>query len=516
MNHQHFSIENLPVDENFFDEWEKWKKRVPIPLDRYDLEPIPDDTFGEGWLGAMTRSVADSLETPIELPGFLGMGAVAAAIQGKCQIGLEPGFHEPLNLWLAVAMDPSNRKSTALKLMTEPIREWEEAQARIVAPIRERVMSERQTFEMVIHSRRLKCSRLVGDDLRCQIEEIRQAEEQLPKVPPIPRLTFNDATPEALMQGLFENDERLAFIDSEPDALFEMALGRYSNSPKMESYLKGWSGEGTQVDRKSGPPIILRNPLLTLVVAPQPSLLQSLSRKPGLVNRGFLARFLFAMPASLVGFRTLKPLEISAKVRSDYRAGLMRLIEFNPEQVQTIRLTPSAYTCWKDWQRETEIMMRPDGRLSDPALKSWCGKLAGNTARFAGVLHSAELAPTHLPHEFPVNEATMRRAVAACRALIDHSIAVHDLAVNDTSRSRAKAILEWLKNHPIENGTITVRELWQYLKGRSAFRRTKDVRSGLEVLAESDWLIAISKGTSVGRPSERFLVHPQIPPLNPQ
>ena len=138
--------------------------------------------------------------------------------------------------------------------------------------------------------------------------------------------------------------------------------------------------------------------------------------------------------------------------------------------------------------------MRNDGRLADTALRAWGGKLAGNTARVAAVLHATETAPTTMPHEKEV----------------DHAIAVHDLAITDSDRGRAIQVLDWIKRSG--KSSLTVREVQQSLKQRADFRRAADVRAAFQVLQEHGWLFRLHSEQSLGRPSEPFLVHPELLP----
>lgn len=179
-----------------------------------------------------------------------------------------------------------------------------------------------------------------------------------------------------------------------------------------------------------------------------------------------------------------------------------------------IQLTDEAYRIWKDWQHEIEPMLGEDGRLCDPALKAWGGKLAGNTARLAGLLHIASTPPEMRPNDIRVSKLIMHRAVSAARVLIDHSIAVHDLASTDGARYKAKLVFEYLERREIEQ--ISVRELQQSLKQRSAFQRSDDVREAVSVLLELGWLFPVEPDRTVGRPSEKYHVHPSIHPQNPQ
>ena len=55
------------------------------------------------------QAVATATQTPPDLAGMLVLGAVAAAVGGKLEIEGSPGYAEPLNLFLVIAIPPGNR-----------------------------------------------------------------------------------------------------------------------------------------------------------------------------------------------------------------------------------------------------------------------------------------------------------------------------------------------------------------------------------------------------------------------
>ena len=122
-------------------------------------------------------------------------------------------------------------------------------------------------------------------------------------VPPLPRWLVDDATPEALA-GLLATYGRIALLSPEGDVFDQMA-GRYNQQvgPNLGVYLKGHAGDLLRVDRRGRPPEYVERPCLTIGLAVQPEVLRGLAGRPGFGGRGLLARFLYSLPASLVGHR---------------------------------------------------------------------------------------------------------------------------------------------------------------------------------------------------------------------
>ena len=119
----------------------------------------------------------------------------------------------------------------------------------------------------------------------------------------MPRWLVDDATPEALA-GLLATYGRIALLSPEGDVFDQMA-GRYNQAagPNLGVYLKGHAGDLLKVDRRGRPPEYVQRPCLTIGLTVQPEVLQGLAGRPGFGGRGLLARFLYSLPASLVGRR---------------------------------------------------------------------------------------------------------------------------------------------------------------------------------------------------------------------
>ena len=141
-------------------------------------------------------------------------------------------------------------------------------------------------------------------------------------VPEIPRLVADDVTPEAVASLLAEQTGRIAVISAE-GGVFDIIAGRYNgNIPNMDVWLKGHSGDMIRVDRKGRPPEYIRKPALTLGLMIQPEVLKSIAAQRAFRGRGLIARFLYALPVSQVGYRKTGAPPLSETVRTAYDADI--------------------------------------------------------------------------------------------------------------------------------------------------------------------------------------------------
>lgn len=172
-----------------------------------------------------------------------------------------------------------------------------------------------------------------------------------------------------------------------------MMGGRYSNGiPNLDLYLQGHAGTAVRVDRKSGPPVDLQRPALAIGISPQPSVLRGLTAQEGFRGRGLLARFLYALPPSRLGYRSLDTTPVSETVVTAYSEMCLQLLTIDPERdtagriiPKQLRLSSEAHAEWKVFARQVEGHLRPSGEFEH--LKDWAGKLPGAVLRVAGLFH---------------------------------------------------------------------------------------------------------------------------------
>jgi hypothetical protein len=155
-------------------------------------------------------------------------------------------------------------------------------------------------------------------------------------VPPLPRWLVDDATPEALA-GLLATYGRIALLSPEGDVFDQMA-GRYNQQvgPNLGVYLKGHARDLLRVDRRGRPPEYVERPCLTIGLAVQPEVLRGLAGRPGFGGRGLLARFLYSLPASLVGHRQAGAPSVPEAVADRYARELHALAASHDEAAEGV------------------------------------------------------------------------------------------------------------------------------------------------------------------------------------
>jgi hypothetical protein len=464
-----------------------------ITLARTVPDPIPTNCL-PGWLGDMARAVSEGTETPFDLAALLAIAVASSCIAAKAEISPEPGYVEPLNIFVCPAMESGNRKTAVFNRLMAPIAEWERMEVERTEPERRRQLSERRTTEARIERLRKKAAS--ATDPSAMIQELHQLEQALPEVPPAPRLFSDDITPERLASLMQEQGGRMA-VFSDEGGVFDMLAGRYSKGvPNLDLWLKGHSVSLVRVDRqdRSRPPIIIDRPHLTVGISPQPDVLESLHDKPGFRGRGLLARFLYGLPQSRLGYRTLAPSPIPSHVENRYRLGIEQLINYRPATILRLRFSDAAYREWKGFQLSLEPQFRDGGALQ--SLRDWGGKLAGAVARLAGIFHMV-LQSDRDEVETEITFTTVRPAIEFGTSLISHAQAVFALMDRDPAVNNAEKLLAWITHQG--KTSFTVRDCFRAHQGR--FQRVDAMQPILGLLEQHGYIRRVKQGSAGGRPS---------------
>lgn len=485
----------------------------PIPLGERVPPEFPDGVF-RGWLGDMIEAVAVSTETPRELPMAFGLAALATVLQKRFAVRVKPDYFEPLNIWTSCSLDSGNRKTGVMDHMTSPLADWEHAKGAELDPEIAKVASERKTVEARLAKLRTESAKLSGDEFEKSKAEIASIEAAMPELPVKPQLYTEDVTPEQLGTMLDAHGERMSLLSDEA-GLFDMMAGRYSKGvANLDVYLKGHAGSPVRVDRGSRPSVNLRHPALTIGISPQCEVVKGLTTNAAFRGRGLLARFLYLMPQSQLGYRSNETESVPDHIARQYAENLAMLADVEADTTatgkpvpHTLSLSPEAFEHWHEFWRQNEAMMREGNRLE--FLRDWGSKLPGAVARLAGLLHCADYVSCCTSHT-TIDADTIDRAIILGKVLMEHALIAFDLMGADKALQAARDI--WAKINIVQKQTITKSEAWRPLRNKY---KAKDVDPGFDLLVDHGYLIEVQPdeppSRRPGRPlSTEFHVNPML------
>lgn len=480
---------------------------TPIPLGFTDAPPLFPTSVFPGWLREMVDALTVALQTPPDLAGCLALAVLSTAAGGRAVVEVREGWREPVNLYLAVAMAPAERKSPAFSRMVAPLMA---AEGQMVEEARPGVLSaeaERQALMGDVEVLQAQLARSDGEERERVLGELVdvQMSAEAVTVPTIPRLLADDVTPEALATLMFEQLERLAVLSDEGE-LFELMGGRYGGKVNLGIFLKAHPGTPYRLDRKSRGPEFMMRPALTLGLAVQPEVLRSVARSPGFRGKGLLARFLWALPESRVGGRLVGVPPVPVGVGDCYDAEVKALVLSLAEWVDpaVLPLTSDAHELLLGFERRLEPQLeRSSGLLG--SIGDWGGKLVGHVARLAGLLHLAGSVRSGWGQ--PVGVESMEGALCLADFFVEHALRVFDFMGADEVMESARLVWDWAVRQ--DGGVFSRRDCHRRFQGR--FGRVDELDPVLELLVERGWVRLRDDGGGKrrGRPaSPVFLVHP--------
>jgi hypothetical protein len=482
-----------------------------IPLDEVTLPEFPIEAFPDPLRG-MCQAVADSTETPIELAAMMGLATVATCTQRVFQVAADASYSEPLNVWTVSALESGNRKTAVYVAMTEPLRTKERELCEQVKNSIAKAESERETIEARIKVLRGRLANSADSaDIALGQTEIDALQASMPVVPSSPRLWAQDITPEKLGALMADNGERMALLSDE-GGLFDILAGRYSNGvPNLDTFLQAHAGAPVRVDRGSRPPVVMYRPALTIGLSPQPGVLRGLTAKAGFRDRGLLARFLYTLPTSRLGYRSLKTAPVPDAVREAYHNMVFGLLAFEPSKDADgetlpfiVRLSPAARKEWSEFATRVEFNLRPQGLYEH--IKDWAGKLPGAALRVAANFHCVQHAKGQ-PWVEELSLETLRGAVTVLTVLSTHALAVFGLMGADPSLEAARKLWQWVEQN--RRASFTGRDCFNAVRG--TYPKMADLEPGFDVLVERGYMMPhAEQRTGPGRPSRIYAVNPSL------
>lgn len=491
----------------------------PVPLDgTTDLPAFPVEVL-PSWLREWVTAEAEALQVPVDLPAMLALAVCAAAVAGRVAVRVRDGWVEPANLYVVVALPPGERKSAVFADATRPIEEREADLARQAAPEIAQAAAEFRMAEAARDRAEAEAARAKPEERASKTAQAIELARALADmtVPAMPRLLTADCTPEALASLLAEQGGRMAVMAPEGDT-FDLMAGRYSSgTPNLGVYLQAHAGDTIRVSRRTRAEYVPA-PALTIGLAVQPEVLSGLQAKPGFRGRGLLGRFLYALPASLVGRRSTSPDPVPGATRAQYERAVLALLGLSAGTDADGRPAPHVLTLTSAAAAEiTDFSGRLEPRLAPGAdlagMTDWAAKLAGAVARLAGVLHCAEMAGTADPWCHPIDAATTRAAVHLGETyLAPHAMAAFGLMGADPVLDGARRVLAWLRDTQSES--FTKRDAHYALQG--SFAHASGLDEPLRSLEERGFIRAVPPAAHAApgrKPSPRFLVHPRLTQL---
>lgn len=531
------------------DATEAWTEPAPLP-EADEPPPIDLQTMIPErlqWLRQLIESVAEAIQVPAELPAMTALGIASLGAARAAAAWVQPGWIEPAPLWCLPLMESGERKSAVLRLMQEPIFEWQRSELERLAPALAKLQAERDIKQRKLDKLKSLAAAAARETEPELIEDEGEAENgerglaakrkrklltpeqaeqrvaelaaELEATPPLaaPQLMVNCYTPQALRDLLADNGEKLIIIGAEADAAQMLGMRWNDAGEDINLLLSAHAGDHISVARASGKRVTLYRPAIAMALTVQPSALERVLGNRAAHERGLVARMLLVKPRSLMGDRELVPPPPNHFARTSWQMAVTALLNLPwpgkviigadgkpcacTSETRLVRLDDEAAAALLQLRADLEPRLRPDGDLRP--ISGFANKLPGQCVRIA--LAFALLAD---PQAEVIDGATMRAACAWAPWLIAHHRAVLGDAAAPREVRIARRLLKALRKHG--KPEMHARDLLRLVASKEVATMPA-LRPSLELLAEHGYLRAKSPPTGRrGRPPEIWLVHPSL------
>ncbi|WP_433240297.1 DUF3987 domain-containing protein [Actinomadura nitritigenes] len=482
----------------------------PIPVEVTPLPAFPVERLGK--LAPFVEAGAAALQTPPDLIAFACLATISMCTGGRRFVRVKPSWSESLALYMAALADSSEKKTPALNLAAETLRDVEGHLMEAARPEVEKKAQEIRITQARMAKAEQKAAGDKPDNAIADAEAARDKLLELGEAPHLPRLLIRDATLEAIAKVMYEQGGRIGLLASE-GGLLKVAAGLYGSNGKANTdlLLEAFSGGPYTIDRTGRPAAHMPTTFLSMGLIVQPGVLAGIEKKnPEFRENGLLGRYLYALPAAC-GVDSFSAPDIPIEVCNEYDRRIRRLITsvYPDHEPHALTLTPEALHLFGQYYDDFAKRRMPGGDLYDIA--DWAGKFRGQLIRLAACLTLYEE-----PLAREIGAERIADVLAMAPYFIAHARAVFDLmGQNHAGRLKPlQDVLAWLRQRSKPGADFAAREVWQALKGRRWAEDMDAMWSVLEDLEEHGWIAMLPPPDTSGRrgrkPSPRYEVHPWV------
>lgn len=477
------------------------------PVDPFDAELLP--VALRGWV----MDIAHRMQCPPDFPAVAALVGLSSLIGARAVI--QPKARDDWqvvpNLWGVAIGRPGVKKSPALNEALKPLHRLQAAEFELHATAHAAWELDSKVSELAAAGREKKAKGIADKD-RASARALLTPEDA-PTEPIARRYVVNDATVEKLGELLQQNPWGTLSYRDELYGLLT-SLDKQGQEGSRTFYLSSYDGnQGHTFDRIIRGTVHVPRVCLAMIGGIQPGRIQEYVRGAvagGSADDGLLQRFGLAVWPDVAGkfihvdqWPNTLAKQIAWAV-FDRLAGLQPASDTDPV---VWRFTPAAQEIFVEWLVPFEIEIRGDAL--HPAMVSHLAKYSKLVPALALVFALIDTPDSgHL-----IGEAELIRALAWGDYLRSHAARLYAAAVMPETTDAA-TLLSKIRGGRLVNGdgvtldSFTARQI--AVKGWAGLGTPDAVRKAADLLVDYDWLRrdAVPSGTTGGRPSDRYAVHP--------
>ncbi|MBR1382622.1 MAG: DUF3987 domain-containing protein [Ruminococcus sp.] len=479
----------------------QWATPTPLRPDGTNLLPFPVNALPP-ILGDMADAIATTTSTDVAMAGTSILSAVSYCFSGVYRMSAKRDHTEPLVLYSLTVAEPSFKKSPVISLVKRPYatfaHDWNESNKQDIF----KSQAERKLLESKMLALEKK------DDVTA--EEIAKLQTDLSNIPQsnFRRIAVDDVTPESLVRLLEENGT-LLMISDEAGMLGNFS-GRYSNNvPNIDLLLKCWNGETFISDRATRASIVLKKPYMSVCLACQPYVFDSMINNTAFRGSGLIARFLYCFPKSNIGTRKYDTQAVPEAVIENYKNLTYKLLQdkftYHSDMEKYLHFDHKAYGEFVDYYNN---YIEPQLVTDMAFCKDWGGKYHGLILRLCGIIHCIKCALNGCdPVEVRVDIDTFCNAIEIGEYFREQAIYAYSLGDTDFATVKAERVLAKIRSKRITK--IRQNDL-HHLCRCTLFKNAQDFNETIDMLEEYGYLRRFTSKGSNNKTVTDIEVNPHV------
>jgi hypothetical protein len=275
----------------------------------------------------------ENLNFPIDFIGASLLYAVSVAVGNTHSVEVKKGFQQSAVLYIAIVGRAGTTKSHPLSFALQPIVEQDKRTYR-------QYEQQRQEYEQAVNLSKKEREQQAIDE---------------PTKPVWQKFLLSDFTPEALAEVHKFNKRGIGVYVDELAGWFKN-FNRYNKGSEMEFWLSQWSGKPINIDRKTGEPVFIPLPFISVAGTIQKGILNELA-KDSRTQNGFIDRILFVIPDNIKK-ECWSETDLPPVVSENWESIISNLLSLsitnddtlNPSP-EVLKFTPEAKKVLFEWQK---------------------------------------------------------------------------------------------------------------------------------------------------------------------
>jgi hypothetical protein len=457
----------------------QWAPPTPLRPDGTNLLPFPVNALPP-ILGDMASAIATTTSTDVAMAGTAILSAVSYCFSGVYRMSAKRDHTEPLVLDALTVAEPSFKKSPVISMVKRPYiqfaHDWNENNKQDIF--------KAQAVRKLLEGKLLTLEK--KEDVTA--DEIAELQTKLSNTSAsnFRRIVVDDITPESLVHQLEENGTLLMISDEA--GMLDNFSRRYSNNvPNLDLLLKSWNGETYISDRATRASIVLKKPYMSICLACQPYVFDSMINNSAFRGSGLIARFVYCFPVSNIGSRRYDTSPVPENVAENYKNLVYKLLNtkfnYHDEKELYLHFDGKAYNEFVQYYND---YIEPHLVTDMTFCKDWGGKFHGLILRLCGIIHCVKCALNDAnPIENRIGIDTFCNAVEIGEYFREQAIYAYSLGDVDIATLKAERVLNKIRSKHITN--IRQNDLYKLCRC-TLFKNAADFGETMEMLEEYNYL----------------------------